>query len=286
MYTVGAPDKNGANIFALLGDERATESPAPAVYHQLLDLAGLTGSYTAFPVIPGNLEAVIHGLGALNIRAANIDVPLQETIIPHLFALSEGAKIIGSVNAILRHGLYYKGYNTNALGLMDALQGVGCNAGSCKSVLVFGAGGAARAAVFLFRWLGVPDVTIAARRLEQAQEVANHLGGAKPVSLDSLAGQSLSAQVIINATPVSVGEENHEAIIDLVRSLDFRDRGIVVDFNAAVRDSAWQELAGRLGVPFMRGETILVHQARHTLALWCGVQLPPETEKKISWPRV
>lgn len=283
MYTVGAADKNGGNIFALLSDRQGRESLLPAVYQQLLLLAGLTGSYTALPLGYKDLETVIQRLGKLNIRAANIGAPFQEAIIPHLFALSEGAKIIGAVNAILRHGLYYKGYNTDAMALMDAMHTVGFNAGAATSVLVLGAGGAARAAAFLFRWLGVPGVTIAARDVEQAKKVAQHLGIARSISIAVLDDQAEAAEVIVNTIPVGVAERDGEnpAASLLSSYRRFHEARFVVDFNADTKDNIGQELALRLGVPFLGGKRIMVHQARHALALWCGVLLPPEIEPDI-----
>ncbi|MBN2331781.1 MAG: hypothetical protein JXO49_10320 [Deltaproteobacteria bacterium] len=279
MYTVSSPDKSAANIFGLLSDDRAYDSPAPVVYRNLMARAGMAGSYTAFKVDPGKLEAAVQGLGALNIIAANIGVPYQEEIIPHLFALSEGAKIIGAVNTIFRHGLYYKGYNTNALGLMDALHAVGFHTGASKSALVLGAGGAARAAVFLFHWLGIPAITVAARRLDQAKKLAAHLGGAQPVSFADLADRPVAGQIVVNATSSAGCVPELSAF---VKGLVCRECCIVVNFNAAdSQGNIWQELAERLEVPYMGGLPILGHQARHALALWTGVRIPPEAVQEI-----
>ena len=66
--------------------------------------------------------------------------------------LSEGANIIGAVNTIVRNGDTLKGYNTNAIGIMDALTESGFEAEG-KSALIFGTGGAAMAAAFIFNWL-------------------------------------------------------------------------------------------------------------------------------------
>ncbi len=277
MYTVSSASKDSTKVFGFLSDKRAFVSKAPAVYRALMDLAGVRGSYTAFMVEPEDLETAIQGLRALNITGANIGVPYQVQIIPHLFALSEGAKIIGAVNTVVRHGRYYKGYNTNALGFMDALGAAGIKAATCKSALVVGTGGAARAAVFVLNWLGMPSLVVTGRQLAQAQKVVAHAGGGKPSLLTSLANQTIAANIVVNATSVSDADEAPD-LATLLRCIDLRDCQMVVDFNYDVPSNIWRELAERQGIQFMDGLSILGHQAKHTLALfWPGLKISPAT---------
>ncbi len=274
MYTVTAASKYTDKVFAFLSDERAFTSKAPAVYRTLMELAGIRGTYTAFMVDPEDLEAAVQGLRALHIAGANIGIPYQEKIIPYLFALSEGAKIIGAVNTIVRHGRYYKGYNTNSLGFMDALGAVGFKTAACKSALVVGTGGAARAAVFVLKWLGIPSLAITGRQLKHAEKVTNHIGGGQPNLLSSLADKPIKANIVINATPVSHADEASDLAV-LIHRINLCDCQMVVDFNYDIHPNMWRELADRQGIKFMDGLSILGHQAKHMLALfWPGLEIP------------
>jgi len=276
LYTVTGANKNAPKVFGFLSDVRALSSKAPALYRVLMELAGLSGTYTAFMVESGALEAAVQGLGALNMSGANIGVPYQEQIIPHLFALSEGAKIVGAVNTIVRHGLYYKGYNTNALGLMDALGAVNFKTAACKSALVVGTGGAARAAVFVLNWLGIPSMVVTGRQLKNAQKIVAHIGGGQPNLLASLADQPITANIVINATSVSHADEAPD-LATLIHQINLCDCQMVVDFNYDKEPNMWRDLAGRQGVTFMDGLSILGHQAKHMLALfWPGLKISPE----------
>ncbi|NIA19179.1 MAG: hypothetical protein GWP07_01935 [Xanthomonadaceae bacterium] len=277
MYTVTGVNKNAAKVFGFLSDARALTSKAPALYRVLMELAGLSGTYTAFMVDSGDLEAAVQGLGALNITGANIGVPYQEQIIPHIFALSEGAKIVGAVNTIVRHGLYYKGYNTNALGLMDALGADGFKTAACKSALVVGTGGAARAAVFVFNWLGIPSMVVTGRQLKNAKKIVTHIGGGQPNLLTSLADQPITANIVVNATTVSHVDEAPD-LATLIHRINLCDCQMVVDFNYDKQPNIWHELADRQGVKFMDGLPILGHQAKHMLALfWPGLKISAAT---------
>ena len=77
-----------------------------------------------FKVAPEHLGQAIQGLRILNIAGANVTVPYKESVMAYLDAFSEGATMIGAINTIVRHGDLLKGYNTNAIGFMDALKEV------------------------------------------------------------------------------------------------------------------------------------------------------------------
>ena len=62
----------------------------------------------------------------------------------------------------------------------------------------------------------------------------------------------------------------------LVRKLDTRECKLIVDLNYDRPDNFWQHLADRQRIQFLDGLMPLAYQARRTLALWTGIQVPPE----------
>ena len=48
------------------------------------------------------------------------------------------------------------------------------------------------------------------------------------------------------------------------------------DLNYGRPNNIWQDLAGRLGVPFLDGLPMLAHQAARSHTLWTGLALPAE----------
>ena len=149
-------------VFCILGDARASHSQSPAIFSKIMQKAGLNAVYVPFEIAPEKLGPAIEGLRALNIAGANVTAPFKEAVIPHLDLLSEGAQIVGAVNTITRSGSILKGYNTNAIGFMKALEKRGINV-SGKPALIFGTGGAARAIIFMLKWLNADPIIIVGR---------------------------------------------------------------------------------------------------------------------------
>jgi len=63
---------------------------------------------------------------------------------------------------------------------------------------------------------------------------------------------------------------------ELAKKLDTPGCKLVVDLNYDRPDNFWEEMAGRQGIRFMDGLMPLAYQARRTLALWTGIQVPPQ----------
>ena len=87
------------NVYCIISDERAYRSKSPAIFSAVFKRAGINGAYVPFVVKPENLGQALQSLRVLNIAGANVTVPYKETVIPYLDVLSEGANIIGSINA-------------------------------------------------------------------------------------------------------------------------------------------------------------------------------------------
>jgi shikimate dehydrogenase len=263
----------GTKVFCILSDERVFQSKSPMMFTRVLERVGVKGVYVPFMVRPHQLGEAVNSLKYLNIAGVNITVPFKESVIPFLDTISESAKIIGAINTIASDGQQLKGYNTNAIGLMDALESLGVDPTN-KTALVFGSGGAARSAVFILNWLRSTSVTIAARNVEKAGVIADHLGG-KAVSIDSLSKGQLQADIIVNATSVS---DYHETgpLAEAVLSLDVSDCELLLDLNYGRSSNIWEDLARSRGIRFSDGLSTLAHQAKRTFALWTGIQVDPK----------
>ncbi|MFZ0132273.1 MAG: shikimate dehydrogenase [Desulfobacterales bacterium] len=260
-------------VFCILSDERAAQLKSPAIFSSVLKRQGIKGTYVPFMVKPEDLGQAIQSLRILHVAGANITVPYKEAAIPFLDVLSEGANIIGAVNTIVRDGDRLKGYNTNAIGIMDALGEADFDVDG-KSALVFGTGGAARAVVFILNWLRASRIHIAGRNADRARSICAAFGG-QALELSSLAGRSLPVDIVVNATAVSSSDESPE-MAEVVRQLEVPGCRLVFDLNYGRRVNFWQEMAEQKGIQFLDGLSALAFQARRTFALWTGLQVPPE----------
>ena len=226
-----------------------------------------------FKVDPGQIGPALQSFRVLNMAGASITIPFKEKVIPHLDVLSEGANIIGAINTIVRNGDILKGYNTNAIGFMDALNEAGFDVEG-KSALVFGTGGAAKAIVFILNWLRTTSIFVAGRNRDKTIEIVNRFGG-EAIPLYELADRTLAVNIVVNATSVSSPDESPEMKI-LLEKISIKDCELVVDLNYGRSENFWQDMARHIGARFMDGLPSLAYQSRRTLALWTGIQVPPE----------
>jgi shikimate dehydrogenase len=205
-------------------------------------------------------------------------VPYKEAVIPYLDSFSEGAQMIGAINTIVRHGDELKGYNTNAIGFMDALRDINFDVAG-KKALVVGNGGMAKAIVFILNWLLADTIHIAARNQEKSGRIVSKIGG-RAMPLHLLAHEPVSADIVINATSVSDPEESPE-MAALVQGLRVPGCKLLVDLNYGRRKNFWNEWAIRHDIAFINGQSTLAHQARRSFLLWTGIQIPAEEFKQV-----
>jgi len=163
-------------VYCILGDERAFRTKSPAMFSEVMKKVGIRATYVPFKVMPERIGQAIQSIRVLNIAGANVTVPYKEKVVTHMDILSEGANIIGAINTIVRNGDSLKGYNTNAIGIMDALTESGFEAEG-KSALIFGTGGAAMAAAFIFNWLRTETIYITGRSELKGQKLVGRFGG-------------------------------------------------------------------------------------------------------------
>jgi len=260
-------------VYCILGDERIMRSKSPSIFSTVMKRIGLKAAYVPFKVDPAHIGKALQSIRVLNIAGASITIPFKEKVIPHLDILSEGANIIGAINTIVRSGDILKGYNTNAIGFMDALNEAGFDVEG-KSALVIGTGGAAKAIAFILNWLRTTSIFVAGRSKHKTLQIVDRFGG-EAIPLYDLEYRALTVNIVVNTTSVSSPDESPEMKV-LLEKLSLKDCELVVDLNYGRSENFWQDMARRIGAQFMDGLPSLAYQSRRTLALWTGIQVPPE----------
>ncbi|MBL0732012.1 MAG: hypothetical protein JJW03_04065 [Desulfosarcina sp.] len=260
-------------IFCMLGDKRVLRSKTPAMYSEILNRVGIKGTCVPFKVDPDQIGMALQSIRVLNMAGAILTVPFKEAVIPHLDILSEGATIIGAVNTIIHDGKTLKGYNTNAIGFMDAVDETGFDF-TGKSALVFGSGGTARAVVFILNWLRTDSIFITDGDEKKIVQITEKIGG-ETKSLESLQEKPVPVDILINATSQFTIDEAPE-LANLVSRLEVPQCELVVDLNYGRPENFWKDMADAKGIKFIDGLPVLAHQAKRTLALLTKVQVESE----------
>ena len=259
-------------VYCILGDERAFRTKSPPMFSRVMKNVGLRAAYVPFKVSPDRIGQAIESLRILNLGGANVTVPYKEAVVTHMDILSEGANIIGAVNTIVCDGDTLKGYNTNAIGIMDALADSDYKAEG-KSALIFGTGGAAMAAAFIFNWLRTDTIYITGRNEEKCHKLVDRFGG-EVVPLASLGDETPPVSIVVNATSVS-GTDESASMSALVGKLELPACELIFDLNYGREQNFWEDLAKKNDIRFIDGLAPLAYQARRTFALWTGLQVPP-----------
>ncbi len=185
-------------------------SLSPKIHTAALKVCGLEGDYSLFPVAPDDkqgLKDLFDRVRSGEIHGLNVTIPHKQNVIPFMDELMPTGKIIGAVNIIYIQDDKLIGDNTDAPGfLSDLNKFLGerkDEIGKHKSALVLGAGGSARAVVYALINDGW-KVTLAARRLEQAEGLARSFTNYELQVTNFIDLQPSTFDLIVNTTPIGM----------------------------------------------------------------------------------
>ncbi|MFZ2650899.1 MAG: shikimate dehydrogenase [Burkholderiaceae bacterium] len=170
------------------------------LHYQLIDLDCAPCGAQALPVLIS--AARIMGFAGLNIT-----YPCKQSVIPLLDAVSEEARAIGAVNAVVREGSHLVGHNTDGSGWRWGFRRALPQADLSRVVLL-GAGGAGSACADAVLRLGAAELVIfdqdSQRATALAQRLNQYLGGTRASASADLRAAMLGASGLIHATPTGM----------------------------------------------------------------------------------
>ena len=249
-------------VYGVIGNPIA-HSLSPLLHNTAFRARKLNAVY--LPFLVKDLRDFLSFAADFGLRGFSVTLPHKQAILRHLSACEPLAAEIGAVNTVtvLSDGSLY-GCNTDYVGILRALEKKLRLAGS--RILIFGAGGAARAAAFALAKAGAL-VGICARREEAAHELARAVGG-EVIPRRALRGLSFDA--IINATPI--GMHPHGQISPLSsRELNCR---IVMDLINRPQKTQLLKLAASKGIATVPGVEMFVPQGVAQWDIWLEKRAP------------
>ncbi len=253
--------------YALLGDPVA-HSLSPAIHNTAFRAAGRQARYVARSVSAEECGRVLRQL-ALEGGGGNVTVPHKERVLPFLDCQSPAVVATGACNTFGATDGRVWGDNTDVDGFAGTWAATVAGLGAGLRVLVLGAGGAARAVLFVL--LGLSHVSVVAiwnRTPRRAVRLAGHFGDDRATPVRVLHG--LRADVVINAT--SVGLHGRRSILDLL-VLDSPPLR-VIDLVYGHEPTPLCRQAEELGIFAVDGRDMLLRQAEAAYARWFG-EPPP-----------
>lgn len=237
----------------------------------------LDAIYVPFHVKQDSLRSAVEGMRALGVKGFNVMAPHKVRITRYLDRLDDLAKEIGSVNTVVnRRGLLY-GCNTDGSGAVKSLEEAGAQLNDC-SILLFGAGGAARAVAYTLA-SRARIIRIVNRTSGRAKHLRNHLRVLKKldaaVEVAALRGRLIrdfleTADIVVNAS--SMGQRSRNDIP--VEREWFHQEQFVLDLVYEPLQTRLLNVAQDAGATIIDGLRMLVNQGASAFEIWTGKQAP------------
>ena len=248
-------------IYGVAGDP-IEHSLSPVIMNAALRRENVNGVY--LPLHAKTLKELIHCVREIPLHGLSITMPYKQAMLPYLDNTDAHTAKIGACNTVVRgqDGKLY-GFNTDAAGVVRPLE-QRLSIANAK-VLVLGAGGAARAAVFGLKERGA-EVWILNRTSAKAQKLARQ---AKARSIKRADLRKIAFDVIINATPVGMGNTRDCPLKD-----DEIQANVVFDMVYDPVETHLLQVARAKGIAVIPGVEMFVQQAARQFEIWTGKPAP------------
>jgi 3-dehydroquinate dehydratase/shikimate dehydrogenase len=260
VYRIDQVDA-ATRVYGVAGDPIA-HSLSPLIMNTALRRENVNGVYLALHA--KTLKDLLHCVREIPLNGLSITMPYKQAILEHLDNSDTHTTKIGACNTVVRgqDGKLY-GFNTDTAGVVRPLE-QRVSLENLK-VLVLGAGGAARAAVFGLKERG-SEVWILNRTAATGQKLARQ---AKARTVKRADLKKLAFDVIINATPVGMGNSKDSPLKeDEIRA------HYVFDMVYDPVETKLTKLAKARGAQIIPGIEMFVHQAARQFEIWTGKPAP------------
>jgi shikimate dehydrogenase len=246
----------------------------------------LEGDYSLFPVAADDgqsLKELLFRVRSGEIQGLNVTIPHKQTVIPYLDELTATAKSIGAVNTIYLRNNRLIGDNTDAQGFLADLRRfltTETRKHRDSNALVLGAGGAARAVIYALVNDGW-NVIIAARRIEQAQQLADSFANYKlQITVCSLSDTEsdptilhakrpiANLSLLVNTTPVGTSPNADQS--PWPENSPFPPDVAIYDLVYNPPETKLVQDARRQDLQATTGAGMLIEQAALSFEIWTG----------------
>lgn len=257
----------------VIGDP-VEHSLSPVIHNTILRRAGLPYEYGRVQVKAGDTEAFLRRAIREGYAGFNATMPHKTALVELADELDADAKLYRAVNTVVLREGKIRGCNTDGRGFLQMLTDSGFSPQG-KTVLVLGAGGAARAIVLKLAQSGAARIFVCNRTLSRAEALAEEFPAqitACPFDQQTLSDCALFSDLLINTTPMGM-----TAVAEQFDSLAFLEQlpgGVpVCDIIYSPPETPLLRRAKELGHPTMNGLGMLIYQAIFALEEFTGTEI-------------
>ena len=260
------------------------ENPTVAMMEATFAHHGLHCRYINMEVPPERLADAVRGAQAQGYIGFNCSLPHKVAVMAHLDGVAESARIIGAVNCAVRRGAEWIGENTDGQGFLESLTPLVSPV--AQRVVIFGAGGAARAIAVELALAGAARLTLVNRDAARGAALAAHLNAQTRCETKFVPWQGefalpLDAGIVVNATSIGLSPN----VTDRVAVSGFRADMIVADVIPNPPRTRFLAEAEAAGCRTLDGLGMLVNQGAKNIEYWLGVS-PDKAVMRAALERV
>jgi shikimate dehydrogenase len=203
-------------------------------------------------------------------KGLNVTVPFKLEAYALATKLTQRAKAAGAVNTLQFNNNEILGDNTDGVGLVqDIVKNAGFTIAG-KSVLLLGAGGAARGVILPLLAQEPARMVLANRTQSKADELALQFAESGHIEVSTFAALNKPFDIVINATAASLSAD-----VPSISPLVFAAHTLAYDMMYGKEPTVFMQFASDHGAQVRDGLGMLVEQAAESFYLWRNVR--PET---------
>jgi shikimate dehydrogenase len=256
-------------VAGVIGDP-VRHSLSPVMHNAAYRALGLDWVYAAFEVPDGQTAAALDAAALLGFVGLSVTMPHKAASAKRCDEVTERARRLDSVNTVtVRADGSLAGDSTDGEGFVRSLRDAGHDVSAGRRVLLFGAGGAARAVGLALADAGA-QVAVAARRTERAEGAAALWDGAV-IAWDERDAAAAGVTLVVNATPIGMGDDSSLPL----STHAVRPDCVYADLVYHPLETPLLAAARAAGAATVDGLGMLVHQAALQVELWSGRDAAP-----------
>jgi len=275
-------------VTCLIGDPVA-QSVSPYMYNYFAQRAGFDYySHIKLRVFSDDKRNLPKALGAvktLSFSGINITIPYKIEVMKYLDEIDSRAKAAGAVNTIINKNGKLIGYNTDGIGALLAIESRLKKIKSNDRVVVFGAGGAARAIVATISQKTKKIIVLNRKDdFHLAESLKNNLKKVKsqieilPIIHKNIIKSFSDADFVINATSVGMFPNNKDSILSPAQLSEINLKSPLKNkyfFDAVFNPytTAFLTMAKKYGANICQGLYMTIYQGAASFELWTGEKI-------------
>jgi shikimate dehydrogenase len=252
--------------------QSAAGNPTVAMIEAAYRHHGLDWRYINCEVAPERLGDAVRGARAMSWAGFNCSLPHKVAVIEHLDGLGESAAIMRAVNCAVRRGNKFVGENTDGKGFLMSLDRIVDPHG--KRIVLFGAGGAARAIGVELALAGAYSISVVNRNAERGAELVRVINDKTPSKAELIVWESKykvqpDADIVINATSIGLYPHVDGRLDVAIESL--KPAMVVADVIPIPPRTHFIKDAEARGCTIVDGLGMLVNQGVISIKYWTGI---------------